>query len=105
MKRIKELYKSCEKVMKLFNDYSKIASKAKYRSIYEEGLPADLATRLKILSSKKIFQRLPRTISQVKAGNTSEHLLHETCQIIYSLYQEKEITRKVYNNMLNSIKL
>ena len=37
-KNIKTLYESREKVIKLFNDYSKIASKAKYKSIYGEGL-------------------------------------------------------------------
>ena len=42
---------------------------------------------------------------QIKAGNTSENLLNEIRQIIYSLYQAKEITKKVYKNIMNSIKL
>ena len=42
---------------------------------------------------------------QVKASNTSENLLNEICLIIYSLYQEKEVTMSVYNNIMNSIKL
>ena len=42
---------------------------------------------------------------QIKAGNTSENLLNEIRQIIYSLYRAKEITKKVYNNIMNSIKL
>ena len=48
---------------------------------------------------------LPIALAQVKAGNTSENLLNEIRQIIYSLYLEKEITKKVYNNILDSIKL
>ena len=44
-------------------------------------------------------------IAQVKAGNTSEILLNKIKQFIYSLYQEKEITKKVYNNVMNSIKV
>ena len=44
-------------------------------------------------------------LAQVKAGNTSKNLLNEIRQIIYSLYQEKEVTKKVYNNIINSIKL
>ena len=48
---------------------------------------------------------LPIALAQVKAGNTSENLLNEIRQIIYSLYPEKEITKKVYNNILDSIKL
>ena len=41
-------------------------------------------------------------LAQVKASNTSENLLSKICQIIYSLYQVKEITKKVYNNIMNS---
>ena len=46
-------------------------------------------------------QRLPMALAQVKTGNPSEKLLKEIRQIIYSLYQEKEITEKVYNNIMN----
>ena len=67
--------------------------------------PSDLAMRLKILSPKQMLQRLPIALAQVKAGNTSENLLNEIRQIIYSLYRGKEITKKAYNNIMNSIKL
>ena len=36
-----------------------------------------------------MLQRLPIALAQAKAGNTSENLLNEIIQIIYSLYQEK----------------
>ena len=52
-----------------------------------------------------MLPRLPIALAQVKAGNTSENLLNEIRQIIYSLYQAKEITKKMYKNMMNSIKL
>ena len=52
-----------------------------------------------------MLQILPITLTQVKAGNTSEKLLNEIRQVIYSLYQEKDITKKVYNNIVNSLKL
>ena len=52
-----------------------------------------------------MLQRLPVDIAQVKASNTSEKLLNEVRQIIYSLYREKEITKKGYNNIMNSIKV
>ena len=42
-----------------------------------------------------MLQRLPITLSQVKTGNNSERLLNEIRQIVYSLYQSKEITKKV----------
>ena len=50
-----------------------------------------------------MLQKLPMLLAQVIAGNTSENLLNEIRQIIYSLYQAKEITKKVYNNITNSI--
>ena len=50
-------------------------------------------------------QKLPITIAQVKAGNISENLLNEIRQIIYSLHRANEITKKVYNNKMNSIKV
>ena len=52
-----------------------------------------------------MLQRLTIALAQAKAGSTSENILNEICQIIYSVYQEKEITKKVYNNIMNSIKL
>ena len=60
---------------------------------------------LKILTFKQLFQRLPIALAQVKAGNNSENLLNEIRQIVYSLYQSKEITKKVYNNIIKSIQL
>ena len=52
-----------------------------------------------------MLQRLPIAVAQVKVGNTSENLLNEIRQTIYSRYRPKEITKKVYNNIMNSIKL
>ena len=57
---------------------------------------------LKILTPKQMLQRLPVAIAQVKADNNSENLLNEIRQIIYSLYRSKEITKKVYNNLIKS---
>ena len=62
-------------------------------------------TGLKILTPKQMLQRLPIALAQVKAGNNPESLLNEVRQILYSLYQSKEITRKVYNNIINSIQI
>ena len=58
---------------------------------------------LEILTPKQMLQRLPITLVQVKAGNNSENLINEIRQIIYSLYQSKEITKKVYNNLMKSL--
>ena len=79
------LKESREPVIKLFNDYSSIASEAKYKTIHGKRIPsmsASLArdrvakvsnhSNPKILSPKQIFQRLSMAIAQAKAGNTSE---------------------------------
>ena len=52
-----------------------------------------------------MLQRLPIALAQVKASNTSENLLNEIRQIIDSLYLAKKIIKKVYNNIMNSIKI
>ena len=62
-------------------------------------------TGLKILKPKQMLQRLPIALAQVKAGNNSKNLLNEIRQIVYSLYQSKQITKKVYNNIIKSIQL
>ena len=61
--------------------------------------------RLKILTPNQMLKRLPIALAQVKAGNNSEILLNEIRQIVYSLYRSKEITKKVHNNIINSIKV
>ena len=52
-----------------------------------------------------MLQRLPIALAQVKIRKTSKNLLNENRQIIYSLYRAKEITKKVQNNIINSVKL
>ena len=64
---------------------------------------ATKGTGLKILTPKQVLQRLPITLAQVKAGKNSENLLNKIRQIVYSLYQSKETTKKVYNNIIKSI--
>ena len=50
-----------------------------------------------------MFQRLPIALAQVKASINSQNLLNEIKQIIYFLYQSKEITKNVYNNLIKSL--
>ena len=49
-----------------------------------------------------MLQRLPIATAQVKTGNNSENLLNEIRQTIYLLYESKEITKKVHNNLIKS---
>ena len=88
-------YKARNSVIGFFDDYSSMISEAKLK-----------ATKgIKILTPKQLLQRIPIALAQVKAGNNSESLLNEIRQIVYSLYQSKEITKKVYNNIIKSIQV
>ena len=51
-----------------------------------------------------MLERLPIALAQLKAGNNSEGLINEIKQIVYFLYQCKEITKKVYRNIIKSIR-
>ena len=90
-----------------------ISTISKWRSCMLALRPSDLArvarvsdhSNVKILTPKQMFQRLPTVLAQVKASNTSGNLLNEIRQIMCFLYRAKEITEKVYNNIMNSIKL
>ena len=48
-----------------------------------------------------MLQRLPIALAEVKTGNIPENLLNENRQILYSLYRAKEVTKKIYNNIMN----
>ena len=74
---------------------SEAKSKAKQNKTKGKGL--------KILTAKQMLQRLPIALAQVKAGNNSQNLLNEIGQIVYSQYQSKEITKKVYNKLIKSL--
>ena len=88
-----------KKIIHLFNNYSKIKSKSIYRSKHD-GIEG---RGLKLLMHKQMLQRLPIALTQVKAGNNSESLLNEIRRIAYSLYQSKQITKKVYSSIIKSI--
>ena len=60
-------------------------------------------TGLKILTPKKMIQKLPIAVAQVKAVNNSKNELNEIRKIVCSLYQSKEIIKKVCNNIIKSI--
>ena len=50
-----------------------------------------------------MLQRLPIALAQVKADNNLERLLNEIRQVVYYLHRSKQITKKVYNNIIKSI--
>ena len=87
-----------DSAIKFIKDYGSMILKVKKIAKEQEG------TGLKILTPNKMLKRLPVALAQIKAGNKSESLLNEIRQIVYSLYRSKEVTKKVYNKIINSIK-
>ena len=56
-------------------------------------------TGLKLSTPKQMLQRLLIALAQIKTDNNSESLLNEIRQTVYSLYQSKEITKKVIKSI------
>ena len=88
---IEKFYNSREEVINFFRDYTEML----FDASYDAKSKATKGAGLKILTPKQMLQRLPIPFVQVKAGNNSESLLNEIRQTVYSLYQSKEITKKV----------
>ena len=84
---------------KFIEDYGSMILEAKRLAKEEQD-----GKGLKILTPNQMLKRLPIALAQIKAGNNSDSLLNEIRQIVYSLYRSKEISKKVYNNIISSIK-
>ena len=97
---INVFYNARDNAIQFIQDYGGMILEAKNQAIEEQ-----FGKGLKILRPNQMLKRLPIALAQIKAGNNSESLLNEIRQIVYSLYRSKEITKKVYNNIINSIKV
>ena len=82
------LCRARNEVIKFYDNYSSMMSQAKTKARVTKG------TGLKILTPKKMLQRLPIALACVKVGNNSESVLNEIGEIVYSLYQSKQIPKK-----------
>ena len=60
---------------------------------------------IKILTSQQMLQSLPIGLAQVKAEDNSQQLLNKMRQTPYSLHQSKNITKKVYGNLIKSMQI
>ena len=96
---LKNLYKIFETREKVLNGFD---SRIFLLKSGGSGISNTDCSKLKILAPKQMLQRLPIALAQVKSGNNSENLLNKIKQIVYSLYQSKEITKKIYNKIIKS---
>ena len=98
---LEKFYLSREETVNFFRDYFEML----YHANYDSRKNKTEGKGLKILTPKQMLQRLPIALAQVEAGNNSESLLNEIRQTVYSLYQLKQITKKVYINIIKSINI
>ena len=77
------------KVVKMILDFNKIEQQE------EQGI--------KILTPNQMLNRLPIALAQLQAGNNSDKLKNEIKQLLYSLYCSKNMTKQVYNSLINYI--
>ena len=89
-----------ESTIKFIEDYGSMILEAKRLAKEDQE-----GKGLKIFTPNQMHKRLPIALAQIKAGNNGQSLLNEMRQIVYSLYRSKEITKKVYNNTINSLKV
>ena len=60
---------------------------------------------LKIITANQLLTRLPILLAQKKGGNNSQKLNNEIRQIVYSLYSSKNMSKTVYNHLMNSLQI
>ena len=75
---VKKFYTLRQEVTIFYNDYFKMVHKTTYDSKHDK--------RVERVTPKQMLQKLPKSLAQVRAGNTSEKILNEVRQIIHYLY-------------------
>ena len=58
---------------------------------------------LKIMAPSQLITRLPILLAQKQAGNNSQKLKNEIRQILYSLYRSRNLSKTLYNHLIDSI--
>ena len=58
---------------------------------------------IKILTPNQMLSRLPISLAQLEAGNSSNKRKNEIRQLLYSRYRSKNMTKQVYNNLIKHI--
>ena len=120
--RMLNIFKLLQEI--LIRDKTKQAEDTKSETIPEESEKHDVATGgkdipdleteeetekrqkaqgLKIMTPSQLITRLPILLAQFNAGNNSNKLENETRQIVYSLYRSKNLSKTIYNHLIDSI--
>ena len=55
------------------------------------------------MTPSRLITRLPILLAQLKTRNNSQKLKNEIRQIVYSLYRSKNLSKTIYNHLINNI--
>ena len=83
--------------------YSDSDSKQNSYDSYDSEFSDTEISGLKIITLNQMLSRLPITLAQLKAGNSSEKLKNEIRQLLYSLYRSKKLTKQLHKSLINII--
>ena len=60
-------------------------------------------SKIKGLKPNQMLNRLPISLAQLKAENSSEKRKNEITQLLHSLHRSKKLTKTISNNLMNTI--
>ena len=74
-----------------------------FNKIYNDAINKQQGQGFKILTPQQMITRLPILLAQLKAGNNSQKPKNEIRQLLYSLYRSKNLSKTIYNSLMNTI--
>ena len=86
-------------VTKIFND----AIDEAFNKMYNDAINKQQGQGLKIMTPRQMILRLPVLLSQIAAGSNSQKRKNEIRQIVHSLYRFKNLSKTIYNSLMNTI--
>ena len=95
---------SRQKIQKMFNHLREIFDWSDLKS--EESAAQERnqqGSGLQPLTPNRMLGRSPTSSALLKAGKNSENIKNKIKQLLYSLYFLKKLTKKIYNNLINTI--
>ena len=96
-----------EEIKKMSKEEKKIEYPESIVKIVEEILKFNKQKQegqgIKILTPNQMLSRLPISLAQLEAGNSSNELNNEIRQLLYSLHCSKNMTKQVYNNLIKHV--
>ena len=95
---------SRQKIQKMFNHLREIFDGSDLKS--EESAAQERnqqGSGLQPLTPNRMLGRSPTSSALLKAGKNSENIENKIKQLLYSLYFSKKLTKKIYNNLINTI--